>query len=43
VRVFESRVLMRTAGSQREEMAEAGENFIMKGFTVCILHKILLG
>jgi len=33
----------RIFGPKREEVAEAGEDCIMKNFITCMLHHILLG
>jgi hypothetical protein len=42
LRVFENRVL-RIFGTRGEEVAEAGENCIMRSIITCMLHQILLG
>jgi hypothetical protein len=41
LRVFENRVLRRILGPKREEVAE--EDYIMRNFITCTIHKILLG
>jgi hypothetical protein len=39
--VFENRV-MRICGPKREEVAEDGQDYIMRSFITCTLHQILL-
>jgi hypothetical protein len=43
LRVFENRVLRRIFRPKRKEVAEDGEDCIMRSFVTCTLHQILLG
>jgi hypothetical protein len=43
LRVFEFRMLRKILGDGRQKVTEAGENCIMRGFTIFSLHQILLG
>jgi hypothetical protein len=38
--VFENRVLRRIFGSKRDELKEAGENYIMRSFITCTLLQV---
>jgi hypothetical protein len=40
LRVFENRVLRRIFGSKRNEVAENGENCIMRSFVICTLDQV---
>jgi hypothetical protein len=42
-RLFENRMLRRIVGHKRKEVAEAGEDCIMKRFVSCTFRKVLLG
>jgi hypothetical protein len=43
LRAFQKRVLRRIFGPKREEMAEAGEDCIIRSFITCTPHQVLLG
>jgi hypothetical protein len=43
LRVFENKVLRRIFGPEREEVVGAGEDYIMRGFITCKLHKMISG
>jgi hypothetical protein len=38
--VFENRALGRIFGTRREKCREVGEDYIMRSFVTCTLHKI---
>jgi hypothetical protein len=40
LRVFENRVLRKIFGPQGNEVAGGGENYIMRSFITCTLHKV---
>jgi hypothetical protein len=42
-RVSENGVLRTVFGRKREEVMQAGEDYIMRNFITCTLHQILLG
>jgi len=43
LRVLENRALRRIFDLRRRKWQEAGEDYIMRSFITCTLHKILLG
>jgi hypothetical protein len=43
LKIFEDRVLGRIFGPKREEVTGGWRNSIMRSFTICTAHKILLG
>jgi hypothetical protein len=40
LRVSENRVLRKIFEHKRKKWKEAGENYIMRSFTICTLHRI---